>query len=88
MYYLFFQNEKKCEFFSIFFALKNTFFSRSGAKYDSGSGWPSFSSALGESITNVVDQGHGMTRVEVRCSKVRFFIFFLMFFFIFGGFFF
>jgi len=42
---------------------------RSGAKYDSGSGWPSFSSALGESITNVVDQGHGMTRVEVRCSK-------------------
>ena len=36
-------------------------------KYDSGSGWPSFSQALAdEHIKEVVDRTHGMIRTEVR----------------------
>jgi peptide-methionine (R)-S-oxide reductase len=41
----------------------------SGAKFDSGCGWPSFSSALpGEGIQEEVDTSHGMIRTEVLCS--------------------
>jgi peptide-methionine (R)-S-oxide reductase len=40
------------------------------AKYDSGSGWPSFRSPLaGDSITEVVDSSHGMKRTEVVCKR-------------------
>jgi len=39
-------------------------------KYDSGSGWPSFWAPVdGESVTTETDRGHGMTRVEVLCSR-------------------
>jgi peptide-methionine (R)-S-oxide reductase len=39
-------------------------------KYDSGSGWPSFTApASGESVAEHHDSSHGMQRVEVRCSK-------------------
>lgn len=42
----------------------------SQTKYDSGSGWPSFWSDLGaESIDQVVDNDHGMSRVEVCCKS-------------------
>lgn len=41
----------------------------SEAKFDSGTGWPSFSAALdpGE-ITEVVDSSYGMRRIEVRAK--------------------
>ncbi len=39
-------------------------------KYDSGSGWPSYWLPLNkEVISEVVDNSHGMRRVEVRCAK-------------------
>jgi peptide-methionine (R)-S-oxide reductase len=42
----------------------------SSAKFDSGSGWPSFTSLIKkENITSIEDHSHGMTRVEVQCSK-------------------
>ena len=42
----------------------------SEAKFDSGTGWPSFWSPIsGTSIETAVDTTHGMERVEVVCSK-------------------
>ena len=42
----------------------------SDSKYDSGSGWPSFTRPAGEeAVDEHRDQSHGMTRVEVRCKK-------------------
>lgn len=40
----------------------------SAAKYDSGSGWPSFHSAAG-SIEEHRDASLGMTRIEVTCAR-------------------
>ncbi len=41
-----------------------------GQKFESGTGWPSFTVPLTpDSITEVVDRSHGMTRTEVRCSR-------------------
>ncbi len=40
----------------------------SDAKYDSGSGWPSYWQPLqGHEPAELRDSSHGMTRVEVRC---------------------
>ena len=42
----------------------------SDAKYDSGSGWPSFTNPVDDgAVAEVSDTSHGMTRVEVRCAK-------------------
>ena len=42
----------------------------SKAKFDSGSGWPSFWQALGpDRVTLHPDDSHGMTRTEVRCAR-------------------
>jgi peptide-methionine (R)-S-oxide reductase len=42
----------------------------SDAKYDSGSGWPSFTEPMGEdSVEEKVDTSHGMVRTEVRCAR-------------------
>ena len=42
----------------------------SGAKYDSGSGWPSFTQPIGDgAVTEHVDRKFGMTRTEVRCAR-------------------
>jgi peptide-methionine (R)-S-oxide reductase len=42
----------------------------SDAKYDSGSGWPSFTAPMGEeAVTQLTDASHGMRRVEVRCAR-------------------
>ncbi len=41
----------------------------SEAKFDSGTGWPSFDKAIPGSVVEVRDYSHGMHRVEVVCSK-------------------
>jgi peptide-methionine (R)-S-oxide reductase len=42
----------------------------SQAKYDSGSGWPSFWEPLQQGAVRLLrDTGHGMVRTEVRCSR-------------------
>ena len=42
----------------------------SDTKYDSGSGWPSFTSPMGDdSVSAHRDESHGMVRTEVRCAK-------------------
>lgn len=46
----------------------NTLFD-SDDKYDSGSGWPSFTRPVAEdAVTNYEDNTHGMRRVETRCA--------------------
>ena len=43
---------------------------RSGTKYDSGSGWPSFFQPLApDRVIERVDRSHGMVRTEVLCSR-------------------
>ena len=50
---------------------KNQLFS-SNEKFDSGSGWPSFTAPITkENILYIKDTSHGMTRVEVQCSKCK-----------------
>ena len=42
----------------------------SDAKFDSGSGWPSFwAPASEESVELIPDDSHGMHRTEVRCGR-------------------
>lgn len=42
----------------------------SATKYESGSGWPSFTApAEGGAVDEHTDRSHGMTRTEVRCAK-------------------
>src|SRR5688500_12647093 len=42
----------------------------SETKYESGSGWPSFTAPVeGESVKEIEDSSHGMRRVEVRCAR-------------------
>jgi peptide-methionine (R)-S-oxide reductase len=39
-------------------------------KYDSGSGWPSFTEPIDAArVEEHVDRSHGMTRTEVTCSR-------------------
>lgn len=42
----------------------------SDAKYDSGSGWPSYWQPVDPgAVTEHVDSSHGMVRVEVKCAR-------------------
>jgi peptide-methionine (R)-S-oxide reductase len=42
----------------------------STTKYDSGSGWPSFTEpAVADAVELVEDRAHGMVRTEVRCRR-------------------
>jgi len=41
----------------------------SDAKFDSGTGWPSFDQAIDGSVKTIFDDSHGMHRIEVACAK-------------------
>ena len=42
----------------------------SDTKFNSGSGWPSYTQPVdGDAVEEVRDTSHGMVRVEVRCAK-------------------
>lgn len=41
----------------------------SEAKFDSGTGWPSFDQAIPGSVKEVSDSSHGLERIEVVCAK-------------------
>jgi peptide-methionine (R)-S-oxide reductase len=43
---------------------------KSDAKFDSGTGWPSFFQPFDrEHVAELVDNSHGMRRVEIRCKR-------------------
>jgi peptide-methionine (R)-S-oxide reductase len=43
---------------------------RSGTKFESGTGWPSFTEPISKTaVAEEVDTSHGMRRVEVRCAR-------------------
>ena len=41
---------------------------RSGRKFESGTGWPSFDTPVEGSVDTSIDRSHGMVRVEVHCG--------------------
>ena len=41
----------------------------SDKKFDSGSGWPSFTEAAGQSVEEQSDASHGMVRTEILCTN-------------------
>jgi peptide-methionine (R)-S-oxide reductase len=41
-----------------------------GVKFESGTGWPSFTKVIGpDAVTEIKDVSHGMVRTEVRCAR-------------------
>lgn len=40
----------------------------SDAKFDSGTGWPSFDQALPGAVRQIADDSHGMSRTEIVCA--------------------
>lgn len=42
---------------------------RSGEKFESGTGWPSFFDPLPSALGTTVDRSYGMVRTEVHCSR-------------------
>ena len=43
---------------------------RAGTKFESGTGWPSFTEPVDAThVTTVADRSHGMTRIETRCAR-------------------
>jgi peptide-methionine (R)-S-oxide reductase len=42
---------------------------RSDAKFESGTGWPSFTSPIEGAVDTTTDRTFGMTRTEVHCAR-------------------
>jgi peptide-methionine (R)-S-oxide reductase len=43
---------------------------RSGDKFESGTGWPSFTQPVSDdALVEIEDRSHGMRRTEVRCAR-------------------
>jgi len=43
---------------------------KSGEKFESGTGWPSFTQTISEdAVVEIVDRSLGMVRTEVRCAR-------------------
>lgn len=43
---------------------------RSDAKFESGTGWPSFHTAFDPAhLREIEDESHGMRRIEIRCAR-------------------
>jgi len=40
-----------------------------GAKFESGTGWPSFNTPEEGAVATTIDRSHGMIRMEVHCSR-------------------
>lgn len=51
-------------------ACSNPLFAKD-AKFESGTGWPSFDQALPGSVIEEEDVSYGMHRVEILCAKCR-----------------
>ena len=49
-------------------ACGNPLFS-SDAKFDSGTGWPSFDQALPQAVKEILDSSGGMRRTEIVCAR-------------------
>jgi peptide-methionine (R)-S-oxide reductase len=41
----------------------------SGSKFESGTGWPSFTEAIPGAVRTIEDRSHGMVRTEVQCAN-------------------
>ena len=62
-------NDHKADGLYLCAACENPLFD-SDDKYDSGSGWPSFTRPIGpDAVTDHQDDSHGMRRVETRCAR-------------------
>lgn len=44
---------------------------KSETKFKSGTGWPSFYDEIKDSVLEVPDNSHGMTRIEVVCARCK-----------------
>jgi peptide-methionine (R)-S-oxide reductase len=42
---------------------------RSDAKFESGTGWPSFTAPIEGAVDTTTDRTFGMTRTEVQCAR-------------------
>ena len=43
----------------------------SGAKFDSGTGWPSFYQPLENAVETTTDRAYGLVRTEVHCARCK-----------------